>query len=87
MRAGATPPGPAINDRRPRTEGLDERADLVLGDPTGHEDHGRTDVEERAAALEGVVEDVVARPVAGAEERVGAGVEHEVGHALGRRRR
>ena len=44
---------------------------------------GRTGVEERAADIEGVVEDVSSRTVAGPEERVSARVEHEVWDTFG----
>ena len=68
-----------------RAEGVDEGVDLLLGEDRGHEDDGRTGVEERLAALDRVGEHLAAVAVAALGEGVGAGVQHEVGHALGGR--
>ena len=76
-------PGTADQAQPPGAEGVDQRVDLVLVEQSGHEDDGCAGVEVRAPALDRVLEHLAAVLVAGPEERVGAGVEHEVGDPFG----
>ena len=64
------------------TEGLDEGVHLVLVEQPRHEDDGCSHVEVGPAARDRVLQHVAPVLVTGADESVGAGVEHEVGHSL-----